>query len=63
MIRLRRAGTIAALNLLVAAGLVVGATPAQAVTCAPATPAPTNNYPGTTVLATSFEGQTIAASI
>ncbi|MCU1522968.1 MAG: hypothetical protein JWN19_3353, partial [Arthrobacter sp.] len=62
MIRLRRAGTIAALNLLVVAGLAVGATPAHAVTCAPATPAPTNNYPGTTVLATSFEAQTIAAT-
>ena len=62
MIRLRRAGAIAALNLLVAAGLSVGATPAQAVTCAPGTPAPTNNYPGTTVLATSFEDPTIQAA-
>ncbi|MDQ0819702.1 hypothetical protein QFZ79_001994 [Arthrobacter sp. V4I6] len=62
MIRLRRAGVIAALNLLVVAGLAVGATPAHAVTCAPGTPAPTNNYPGTTVLATSFESQTIAAA-
>ena len=62
MIRLRRAGVIAALNLLVVAGLAVGATPAQAVTCAPATAAPTNNFPGATVLATSFEDQTIAAA-
>jgi hypothetical protein len=62
MIRLRRAGVIAALNLLVVAGLAVGATPAQAVTCAPGTPAPTNNYPGTTVLATSFEAQTVQAA-
>lgn len=62
MSRLRRGGVIAALNLLVVAGLAVGASPAQAVTCAPGTPAPTNNYPGTTVLATSFESPTIAAS-
>ena len=62
MIRLRRAGAIAALNLLVLAGLAAGATPAQAVTCAPGTPAPTNNYPGTTVVATSFEDQTIQAA-
>jgi hypothetical protein len=62
MIRLRRAGVIAALNVLVVAGLAVGATPAQAVTCAPGTPPPTNNYPGTTVLATSFEAQTIQAA-
>ncbi|CAI3803143.1 hypothetical protein [Pseudarthrobacter sp. MM222] len=62
MIRLRRAGVIAALNLLVVAGLAVGATPAHALTCTPATPAPTNNFPGTTALATSFEAQTIAAS-
>ncbi|MDQ0849000.1 hypothetical protein QFZ65_000938 [Arthrobacter sp. B3I9] len=61
MIRLRRAGVIAALNLLVVAGLAVGATPAQAVTCAPGMP-PTNNYPGTTVVATSFEAQTIQAA-
>jgi hypothetical protein len=62
MIRLRKAGVVAALNLLVVAGLAVGATPAQAVTCAPATAAPTNNFPGATVLATSFEDQTIAAA-
>jgi hypothetical protein len=62
MIRLRRAGVIAALNLFVVAGLAVGATPAQAVTCDPGTPLPTNNYPGTTVLATSFEEQTIQAA-
>lgn len=62
MVRLRRAGAIVALNLLVVAGLAVGAAPAHAVTCAPATPAPTNTYPGTTVLATSFETPTIAAA-
>ncbi|MET3921943.1 hypothetical protein [Arthrobacter sp. UYEF20] len=63
MIRLRRAGVIAALNLLVLAGVAVGAAPAQAaVTCAPGTPPPTNNFPGTTVVATSFEEKTISAS-
>lgn len=62
MVGLRRAGVIAALNLLVLAGMAVGAAPAQAVTCAPGTPAPTNAFPGTTVVATSFEEQTLAAS-
>lgn len=62
MIGLRRVSLIAALNLLVLAGVSVGAAPAQAVTCAPGTPVPTNTFPGTTVVATSFENQTISAS-
>jgi hypothetical protein len=63
MIRLQRAGVIAALNLLVLAGLAVGAGPASAaVTCQPNAPAPTNQYPGTTVVATNFESGSLTAS-
>ncbi len=63
MIRLQRAAAFAALNILVVAGLTVGAGPAAAAaSCQKSTPAPTNNYPGTTVVATSFEEGTITAS-
>ena len=64
MIRLQRAGVIAALSLLVMAGSVVGAGPASAATptCQPGTPQPTNQYPGTTVIATNFESGSLAAS-
>lgn len=60
MIRLQRAAAFAALNILVVAGLTVGAGPAAAaVSCDKSTPAPTNSYPGTTVVATSFETDSI----
>ncbi|WP_427129311.1 hypothetical protein [Pseudarthrobacter sp. S9] len=63
MIRLQRAGVIAALNLLVLAGLGIGASPASAaVTCQAATPQPSNQYPGTTVVATNFESGSITGS-
>ncbi|MGO4805997.1 hypothetical protein AB4089_12790 [Arthrobacter sp. 2MCAF15] len=50
-------GVLAALNLLVLAGLAVGSSPASAAvpTCQPGAPQPTNQYPGTTVIATNFE--------
>ncbi|MGY3317662.1 hypothetical protein [Arthrobacter sp. TE12232] len=57
---LLRAGVMAALNVLVL-GLVVGASPASAVTCQPGTPAPTNQYPGKTVVAANFESGSITA--
>ena len=64
MIRLQRAGVIAALSLLVMAGSAVGAGPASAATptCQPGAPQPTNQYPGTTVIATNFESGSITAS-
>jgi hypothetical protein len=62
MIRLQRAGVIAALNLLVFAGLAAGAGPASAATCQPNAPAPTNQYPGTTVVATNFESGSLTGS-
>jgi hypothetical protein len=64
MIRLHKAGVIAALNLLVLAGLVVGASPASAAvpTCQPGAPQPTNQFPGTTVIATNFESGSLTAS-
>ncbi|MCU1531804.1 MAG: hypothetical protein JWO49_1375 [Arthrobacter sp.] len=63
MIRLQRVGVIAALNMLVLAGLAVGASPASAaVTCQPNAPAPSNQYPGSTVVATNFESGSLTAS-
>lgn len=64
MIRLYKAGVIAALNLLVLTGLAVGASPASAAvpTCQPGAPQPTNQYPGTTVIATNFESGSLTAS-
>lgn len=57
MIRLHKVGVLAALNLFVLAGLAVGSSPASAAvpTCQPGAPQPTNQYPGTTVIATNFE--------
>ena len=46
MIRLHKAGVIAALNLLVVAGLAAGAGPASAAQRQPGAPQPTNQYPG-----------------
>ncbi len=61
MIRMQRAAAFAALNVLVLAGLSLGAAPANAaVNCQSSTPLPTNNYPGTTVVATSFEAGSIS---
>lgn len=63
MIRMQRAAAFAALNVLVLAGLSLGAAPANAaVSCQSSTPLPTNNYPGTTVVATSFEAASISAT-
>jgi len=64
MIRLHKVGVLAALNLLVLAGLAVGASPASAAvpTCQPGAPQPTNQYPGTTVLATNFESGSLTTS-
>ncbi len=63
MIRLHKAGVIAALNLLVVAGLAAGAGPASAApTCQPGAPQPTNQYPGTTVVATNFESGSLTTS-
>ena len=64
MIRLQKAGVIAALNLLVVAGLAAGAGPAAAAppTCQPGAPQPTNQYPGTTIVATNFESGSLTAS-
>ncbi len=63
MIRLQKAGVIAALNLLVLAGLVVGASPASAaITCQPGAPQPTNQLPGTTVIATNFESGSLTTA-
>ena len=44
---------VGTLGMLVAGSLVFGS--AQAATAATCSPAPTNSYPGTVVLATSFE--------
>ena len=63
MIRLQKTGVIAALNLLLLAGLTVGASPASAApTCQPGAPQPTNQYPGTTVIATNFESGSLTTS-
>jgi hypothetical protein len=52
---LKRLSATGALVTLTAGALVFGATPANAVTCRPATAVPTNSYPGTVVAATSWE--------
>lgn len=53
MRKLKALSTVGTLGLLVAGSLIFGSAPAaNAATCAPA---PTNSYPGTVVLATSFE--------
>ncbi|WP_177235877.1 hypothetical protein [Arthrobacter sp. ov118] len=53
MKRLKALSTVGTLGLLVAGSLVFGSAPAAtAATCAPA---PTNTFPGTTLLATGFE--------
>ncbi|MGY2746614.1 hypothetical protein [Arthrobacter sp. UYCu723] len=63
MVRLQWARRIAALNLVLLAGLAIGVAPAQAaVSCDPAAPAPSNNYPGTTVVATNFESGSITGA-
>src|SRR3954452_21059882 len=64
MIRLHKAGVIAALNLLVVAGLAAGASPAVAAApvCQPGAPQPTNQYPGATVVATNFESGSLTTS-
>jgi len=64
MIQLQKVGVIAALNLLLVAGLAVGAGPASAATptCQPGAPQPTNQYPGTTVVATNFESGSLTTS-
>ncbi|CAH0203765.1 hypothetical protein SRABI26_01984 [Arthrobacter sp. Bi26] len=64
MIRLQKTGVIAALNLLVLAGLVVGASPASAAvpTCQPGAPQPTNQFPGRTVIATNFESGSLTTA-
>jgi len=64
MIRLYKAGVIAALNLLVLTGLAVGASPASAAvpTCQPGAPQPTNQYPGKTVIATNFESGSLTTA-
>jgi hypothetical protein len=53
MRKLKALSTVGTLGLLVAGSLVFGS--AQAATAATCSPAPTNSYPGTLVLATSFE--------
>jgi len=53
MKRLKALSTVGTLGLLVAGSLVFGS--AQAATAATCSPASTNSYPGTIVLATSFE--------
>ena len=57
---LRRAGVLAALNLLILSGMALGAGPASAATCQPGSPAPSNQYPGRTVAAANFESGSIA---
>ncbi|WP_208748491.1 hypothetical protein, partial [Arthrobacter sp. PM3] len=61
---LLRAGVMAALNVVVLnvvvlAGLTVGAGPASAATCQPGAPQPTNQFPGKTVIAANFESGSI----
>jgi len=53
MRKLRTLSMVGTLGMLVAGSLVFGS--AQAATAATCSPAPTNSYPGTVVLATSFE--------
>ena len=53
MRKFRTLSMVGTLGMLVAGSLVFG--PAQAATAATCSPAPTNSYPGTVVLATSFE--------
>ena len=62
MIRLHKAGVIAALNLLVVAGLAAGAGPASAAPT-PARRAPADQpISGTTVVATNFESGSLTTS-
>ncbi len=53
MRKLRSLSMVGTLGMLVAGSLVFGS--AQAATAATCSPAPTNSYPGTVVLATGFE--------
>lgn len=55
MSKLKKLGTMGAVGVLMAGGLILGSSPANAVTCSNSTTLPTNSMTGTTVTATSFE--------
>jgi hypothetical protein len=55
MSKLKKLGTLGTAGVLMAGGLILGSSPANAVTCSNSTVKPTNSLTGTTVAATSFE--------
>ncbi|MDQ0867113.1 hypothetical protein [Arthrobacter globiformis] len=55
MSKLKKLGTLGTIGVLVTGGLILGSSPANAVTCTNSKTLPTNSLTGTTVTATSFE--------
>jgi hypothetical protein len=55
MSKLKKLGTLGTVGILMTGGLILGSSPANAVTCSNSTLKPTNSLTGTTVAATSFE--------
>lgn len=55
MSKLKKLGTLGTIGVLMTGGLILGSSPANAVTCSNSTVKPTNSLTGTTVAATGFE--------
>ncbi|MFE5835433.1 hypothetical protein [Arthrobacter sp. NPDC056493] len=55
MSKLKKLGTLGTIGVLMTGGLILGSSPANAVTCSNSSVKPTNSLTGTTVAATSFE--------
>ncbi|MFF2316122.1 hypothetical protein ACFVTE_07605 [Arthrobacter sp. NPDC058097] len=60
MSKLKKLGTLGTVGVLITGGLMLGSSPANAVTCSNSTTLPTNSMTGTTVAATGFEAASLA---
>jgi len=60
MSKLKKLGTMGTVGVLMAGGLILGSSPANAVTCSNLATLPTNSMTGTTVTSTSFESASFA---